>query len=129
MPRKQTISTPVADVQSLVAGQLEDARKKLLTLEKELIRRGRAQQKELKTIISNLKAGKQIKALGKQAAAAGNQMRKRLGGVQTQVFSKLGVATRNEMVELHKELIKISKKVDLLVTTKKPTTPPKLLGS
>jgi polyhydroxyalkanoate synthesis regulator phasin len=129
MPRKQTVSSPVADVQSMVAGQLEDARKKLVTLEKELIRRGRAQQKELKTMISNLRAGKQIKALGKQAAAAGTQMRKRLGGVQTQVFSKLGVATRNEMVELHKELIKISKKVDRLVTTKKPTTAPKLLGS
>ena len=61
MARKQTVqSSPVADVQNLVLGQLEDAKKRLVTFEKELMKRGKAQQKELESLIKNVRSGKQL---------------------------------------------------------------------
>lgn len=122
MARKQTVqSSPVADVQALVVGQLEDARKRLVTFEKELVKRGRAQQKEIETLIRGVRSGKQLKQLEKQATAAGTEVKKRLDGIQDQVLSALGVASRDEIVQLNRELTRLSKKVDALVTKKTPT--------
>lgn len=115
MARKQNVvQTSVADVQSLVLGQLEDAKKRLLGFEKELVKRGRAQQKELESLIRSVRKGAPVKRIEKQASAA----KKRLDGLQTSVLGALGVASRNEISQLNRELAKLSKKVDGLVTKK-----------
>ncbi|HEY0881688.1 MAG TPA: hypothetical protein VGD87_09165, partial [Archangium sp.] len=64
MARKQNVqqaSSPVGDVQALVLGQLEDARKRLAQIEKDLVKRGRAQQKEIESLIKGVRTGKPLK--------------------------------------------------------------------
>ena len=123
MARKQSaVQSSVSDVQSLVLGQLEDAKKRLLGLEKELVRRGRAQQKEIESLIKSVRTGKPVKRFEKQAAAAGTEVKKRLDGLQTQVLGVLGVATRTEIGQLNRELARLSKKVDALAS-KRAATP------
>jgi uncharacterized protein YukE len=119
MARKQTVqSSPVTEVQSLVLGQLEDARQRLITLEKELVKRGRAQQKEIESLIRGVRTGKQVKQIEKQAAAAGTEVKKRLDGLQASVLGVLGVASSSEISELNRELVRLSKKVDALASKK-----------
>ena len=121
MARKQTVqSSPVVEVQNLVLGQLEDARKRLQSFEKELVKRGKAQQKEIETLIKGVRTGKPLKQLEKQVGAVGGEVKKRLDGLQDQVLAALGVASHDEIVELNRELVRLSKKVDLLIA-KKPT--------
>ena len=121
MARKQTVqSSPVADVQNLVLGQLEDAKKRLLTFEKELVKKGKAQQKELESLIKNVRSGKPIKQLEKQVSVVGAELKKRVEGLQDQVLGVLGVASHYEIVELNREIARLSKKVDQLLATKKP---------
>lgn len=123
MARKQSaVQSSVSDVQSLVLGQLEDAKKRLLGLEKELVKRGRAQQKEIESLIKSVRTGKPVKRFEKQAAAAGTEVKKRLDGLQTQVLGVLGVATRTEISQLNRELARLSKKVDALAS-KRAATP------
>ena len=123
MARKQTQSTqsPVAEVQAVVLGQLEEARKRLVTFEKELVKRGRQLQKEIETLIKGVRSGKQLKQFEKQATAAGNEVKKRLDGLQDQVLNVLGVASRHEIAELNRELARLAKKVDALASKKAPT--------
>ena len=121
MARKQTVqSSPVADVQNLVLGQLEDAKKRLVTFEKELVKRGKAQQKELESLIKNVRSGKQLQQIEKQVTAVGAEAKKRIENLQDQVLAVLGVASHDEIVELNRELVRLSKKVDQLLVTKKP---------
>lgn len=120
MARKQTVqSSPVADVQNLVLGQLEDAKKRLATFEKELVKKGKAQQKELESLIKNVRSGKQLKQLEKQVTVVGAELKKRIEALQDQVLAVLGVASHDEIVELNREIARLSKKVDQLL--KKPT--------
>src|SRR4051812_34534540 len=105
MARKQTVqSSPVADVQNLVLGQLEDAKKRLAHFEKELVKRGKAQQKELESLIKNVRSGKQLKQIEKQVTVVGSELKKRVEGLQDQVLAVLGVASHDEIVELNREL-------------------------
>ena len=121
MARKQTVqSSPVAEVQNAVLHQLHDARKRLVHFEKELVKRGRAQQKEIELLLKGVRSGKQLKQIEKQAVAVGAEVKSRLNGLQDQVLAVLGVATHDEIVELNRELVRLSKKVDLLLA-KKPT--------
>lgn len=124
MARKQSVqqaSSPVSDVQALVLGQLEDARKRLAQIEKDLVKRGRAQQKEIEALIKGVRTGKPLKTIEKQAQAVGGEVKKRLDGLQESVLSVLGVASHDEIVELNRELAKLSKKVDQLLAKKSPT--------
>ncbi len=119
MARKQNVvQSSVADVQSLVLGQLEDAKKRVAAVEKELVKRGRAQQKDLEALVRGVRTGKPVKQLEKQAAAAGNEVKKRLDGLQSQVLGVLGVASRNEIGQLNRALARLSKKVDALASKK-----------
>ncbi len=122
MARKQTASSssPIAEVQSAVLHQLEDARKRLVSFEKELVKRGRAQQKEIESLIKGVRTGKPLKQIEKQVGQVGTEVKKRLDGLQDQVLAVLGVASHDEIVELNRELARLSKKVDLLLA-KKPT--------
>ena len=121
MARKQAVqSSPVAEVQHIVLGQLEEARKRIVHFEKELVKKGRAQQKEIESLIKGVRSGKQLKQIEKQAVAVGSEVKKRLDGLQDQILGALGVASHDEIVELNRELVRLSKKVDQLLA-KKPT--------
>lgn len=115
-----TGSGGVKDVQDFVVVQLEEARKRIQTFEKELVKRGRAQQRELEGLIKQLRQGKQLKTLEKQATVAGSEVKKRLDTLQTSVLDALGVASRDEMRQIHRELARLTKRVDTLVS-KKPS--------
>ncbi|GMU61962.1 MAG: hypothetical protein AMXMBFR34_37250 [Myxococcaceae bacterium] len=110
----------VKEVQDFVVVQLEEARKRIQSFEKELVKRGRTQQKELESVIASIRSGKQLKKLEKQASAASGEVRKRLDGLQTTVLDALGVASRDEIRQIHREIARLSKRVDTLIT-KKPT--------
>ena len=122
MARKQTVSSPspVVEVQNAVLSQLHDARKRLVSFEKELVKRGRAQQKEIESLIKGVRTGKPLKQFEKQVGAVGGEVKKRLDGLQDQVLAVLGVASHDEIVELNRELGRLSKKVDQLLA-RKPT--------
>lgn len=118
--RNKQVAGPKAakDVQEFVVVQLEEARKRIQSFEKELVKRGRAQQKELEAVIKSIRTGKQLKVLEKQASAATGEVKKRLDGLQTSVLDALGVASRDEMRQIHRELARLTKRVDTLISRK-----------
>ncbi|MFT3707786.1 MAG: hypothetical protein QM817_09010 [Archangium sp.] len=119
MARKQNaVQASVAEVQHVLVAQLEDAKKRLVQFEKELVKRGRAQQKEIEGLLKNVRLGKPVKQLEKQAVAAGQEVKKRLDGLQDQVLGVLNIASRSDIQDLNRELSRLSKKVDGLA--KKP---------
>jgi polyhydroxyalkanoate synthesis regulator phasin len=124
MARK--IPAVTEEVQGFVVGQLKEAQKRVRTLEKELVKRGRSQQKELEALIKSVRQGKQVKAFEKQANVATHEVKKRLDTLQGQVLSVLGVATRSEIHHISRELTRLTKKVDALVSKK--STVPQLNG-
>lgn len=115
---KQVGPKAAKDVQEFVVVQLEEARKRIQSFEKELVKRGRAQQKELEAVIKSIRTGKQLKVLEKQASAATGEVKKRLDGLQTSVLDALGVASRDEMRQIHRELARLTKRVDTLISRK-----------
>lgn len=123
MARKQraqdVVSSSVAGVQAKVVTQLEDAKKRFITLEKELVKRGRQQQKELESLLKSVRGGAPLKQVEKSVNAASNEVKKRLDGLQGSVLGLLGVATHGEIAKLNRDLAKLSKKVDALLATKK----------
>ncbi len=123
MARKQSaqdvVSSSVADVQSKVIAQLEDAKKRFITLEKELVKRGRQQQKELESLMKSVRGGAPLKQVEKSVSAASVEVKKRLDGLQGSVLGLLGVATHTEIAKLNRDLTKLSKKVDALLASKK----------
>ncbi len=123
MARKVAVTE---EVQEFVVTQLKEGQRRLKALEKDLVKKGRAQQKEIETLIKSVRTGKQVKAFEKQANDAGHEVKKRLDGLQTQVLSVLGVATRTEINQISRELTRLTKKVDTLVSKKSGT--PQLNG-
>lgn len=116
--RNKAASQKVKDVQDFVVVQLEEARKRIQAFEKELVKRGRAQQKELESLIATIRSGKQLKTLERQAAAAGHEVKRRLDQLQTSVLEALGVASREELRQIHGELARLTRRVDSLVSRK-----------
>jgi hypothetical protein len=99
-----------------VQGFVTNARKRIEGLEKGLLKRGRAQQKELETLIKGVRDAKQIKAIEKQATGLSDEIRRRMEGLQGKVLLALGVASRSEIAQIHRDLTKLSKTVEALVT-------------
>jgi len=112
MARKQNVQ--FREVQEFVVGQLEEAKKRIVKLEKELVSRGREQQKELEHLIDRVRSGKELKAIEKNAKQATTQLRKRVEGLQGQLFASIGIATQSDIRDLSKEVSKLSKKVELI---------------
>ncbi|MEW6431798.1 MAG: hypothetical protein AB1730_09850 [Myxococcota bacterium] len=118
---KQAVAPKGAkDVQDFVVAQLEEARKRIQAFERELVKRGRAQQRELENVIKSIRSGRQLKVLERQATAATSEVKKRLDALQTSVLGALGVASREEMQQIHRELARLTKRVDTLVS-RRPT--------
>lgn len=110
----KTTSGPLKEVQGFVAS----ARKRIEVLEKDLLKKGRAQQKELETLFKGVREGKPIKKLEKQASELSDEVRRRVDGLQGKVLVALGVASRSEIEQIHHDLTKLSKTVEALVTKK-----------
>lgn len=105
-------------IQEFVVAHLEDARKQLVKFEKELAARGKQQRKEIEAIISQVKSGKQLKALKSQANEVGSEVRKRLDGLQGKLVEAVGVASVAQVKEINRELNKLSKKLETLTKKK-----------
>ena len=94
MARKQSaqdvVSSSVAGVQAKVVTQLEDAKKRFITLEKEFVKRGREQQKELESLLKSVRGGAPLKQVEKSVNAASTEVKKRLDGLQGSVLGLLG---------------------------------------
>jgi hypothetical protein len=101
-------------IQEFVVAHLEDARKQLVKFEKELAARGKQQRKEIEAVISQVKSGRQLKALKSQANEVGSEVRKRLDGLQGKLVEAVGVASVAQVKEINRELSKLAKKLDTL---------------
>lgn len=111
MARKQT---RIAAVQTLVLTQIDGARKRITTFERQLVKRGRAQEKRIGSLIKGVGVGKQVRLIGKRAVAARNALQRRVLRLQAQVIELLGVATRTEIQQLNRALGRVSKRVEAL---------------
>lgn len=127
------------ELQVFLKGQLEEAQKRFHLLEKdaekalnELISRGKESRKELQGLINRLNStdlnlanvleNPTVKELGKKAGQAGQDLRKRLDGLQNKLVVASGVASQQQVKELKGELNRLSKKIDALVGKKAPAT-------
>jgi hypothetical protein len=119
-------------LQDFVKNQLEEAKNRFTAFEeeaegafKQLVAKGKAQrnlvQKDLEGLMDKLNAGelfdsKKVKQLSKRANQAGTEVKKRLDGIQAKVVEATGVATRSQVKEINRELTKLSKKLDALIS-------------
>lgn len=97
-----------ASVETWVRGSLEGAQARLTSLEKEAGK-----------VLRNFAQHTQVQELSRTAQKAGNEMRKRLDGLQTRVAAAAGVASQAQVEELNRELARLAKKIDALVSTRK----------
>ena len=109
-------------IQEFVVAHLEDARKQLVKFEKELAARGKQQRKEIEAIISQVKSGRQLKALKSQANEVGSEVRKRLDGLQGKLVEAVGVASVAQVKEINRELGKLAKKLETLTKKRAGTS-------
>jgi hypothetical protein len=101
-------------VQAFVKGQLEEAQ----GLVRGLIELGKAQGKELEGLLGRVPRELDLKVLEKKANQAGTQVKKRLDVLQSRVVEAAGVASQAQLRELSRELTRISKKLDAVVSKK-----------
>jgi uncharacterized protein YukE len=123
-------------LETFVKGQLLEAQKRFAGLEKEaekvlknLAARGADSRKELEGLLGRINAGEfnpleseRVQQLGKKANQAGAEVKKRLDGLQTRVVEAVGVASQTQVKEINRELNKLSRKLDTLITGKKPAS-------
>jgi hypothetical protein len=123
-----------AKMESFVKGQLQGAQKRFVGLEKEaekvlknLAARGADSRKDLEGLLGRINAGEfnpldsaRVQQLGKKANQAGAEVKKRLDGLQTRVVEAVGVASQTQVKEINRELGKLSRKLDSLISGKKP---------
>ncbi len=88
------------NVRSYMKRQLESARKRLLTVEKELAARGRSKQKDLEAALERTKAAKVWK--------------KQISALHHKMLDAFGVATHDDILHLGRDLSRLVKKVDQL---------------
>src|SRR5689334_20342200 len=105
-------------IQDFVVGQLEEARKQIVRFEKEMVTRGKQQRKELESLISRVKSGKEIKALKSQANEVSHEVKHKLEGLQGKLVQAVGVASQSQVKQINKELTRLSKKLETLISKK-----------
>ncbi len=125
-----------SNLEGFVKGQLVEAQKRFVGLEKEaekvlknLAARGADSRKELEGLLGRINAGEfnplenpRVQELGKRANQAGAEVKKRLDGLQTRVVEAVGVASQTQVKEINRELGKLSRKLDSLISGKKPAS-------
>lgn len=125
MAAKNGKAVASAQVQTFLKGQISEAQKALASLETEaekvlakIVARSRASRKELEALLPKDLS----KDLTKRATKASNVAKKRLDGLQTRVVEAVGVASQTQVREINRELTKLSKKLDAVLTTGKKAT-------
>ncbi|MGC4115340.1 MAG: hypothetical protein QM765_12190 [Myxococcales bacterium] len=111
---------------------LEQAQSRLTTLEEEaqrmfqeVIDRSKASRKEMTTIINRLNAGeifdkKTVKQWEGKARHVSADIAHRFEDLRSRAIQYAGVASRDQVDELARDLDKLSRKIDRLLTSKKP---------
>ena len=119
-------------LQGYVTEKLEEAKGRFVALERgagdvlqNLLERGRFQGKDLGHLIEKLTPTEfplfdapAVKELGKRATKASTEVRKRLDGLQARVVAASGVASQAQVKEINRELGRLTKKIDALITRK-----------
>lgn len=113
----------------LVEGGLEEAQKRIQGLEAEAQKRLKGLEAEAGKVVNILKvrgqesrkelnqllAHPKVKELSRKVDEAGTGLRKRMGVLQTRVVETVGVASQAQVRQIHKEVTKLSKKLDEMV--------------
>ncbi len=117
-------------LQGFVKEQLEEAQKKFQALEteaeralKDLVSKGKAQRKELEALLERVNAGelfdpRSVKKWAKKAEQASADVLGRLDALQSRVVEAAGVASQSQVRDIHRELGKLTKKLDALTGKK-----------
>jgi hypothetical protein len=135
--KAETMVTETAgQVASFVKGRLELAQKQFGQLEAEaqkalqtLVSRGRESGREvlqkLNVSEQRLRENPAVQKLEKQATWVGGEVRQRLGGLQSRMVKVVGnVASQSQVQAINRELDRLTRKLDSLVSPKKPEQQP-----
>jgi polyhydroxyalkanoate synthesis regulator phasin len=104
----------VEAVQDSVLEQLEGAQKSLKQFEKDALKFGKAQQKELEHLVARVRSGKELKVLGKRAQTATRTLRTRFDKMERTVLEAVGVASSAEVHKLSAEVSRLKKQLAAL---------------
>ncbi|HEX5748251.1 MAG TPA: hypothetical protein VFZ09_18575 [Archangium sp.] len=127
----ETVVTEAAgQVSSFVKGRLEQAQKQFGQLETEaqkalqtLVSRGRDSSREVlqRLHVNELREKPAVKELEKKATWVGGEVRQRLTGLQDRMVKVVGgVASQSQVEAINRELDRLTRKIDSLVSPKKP---------
>jgi tetrahydromethanopterin S-methyltransferase subunit G len=129
--RAETVVTEAAgQVATFVKGRLEQAQKQFGQLESEaqkalqtLVTRGRESGRVVlqRLNVNELREKPAVKELEKKATWVGGEVRQRITGLQTRMVQVVGGVARQEQVQaINRELDRLTRKLDSLVSNKKP---------
>jgi hypothetical protein len=128
------------ELQVFLKNQLEEAQKRFQALEKDaekaingIVAKGdatlKSSRKEIEGLITRLNTtdlklntvleAPAVKQFTKRAGQAGQDLRKRLDGLQSKLVEASGIASQHQVKELKGELNRLAKKIDALVGGKK----------
>ncbi|WP_375765760.1 hypothetical protein NR798_29125 [Archangium gephyra] len=127
----ETVVTEAAgQVTSFVKGRLEQAQKQIGQLETEaqkalqtLVTRSRESSREVlqKLNVNELREKPAVKELEKKATWVGGEVRQRLTGLQDRMVKVVGgVASQSQVEAINRELDRLTRKIDSMVSPKKP---------
>lgn len=127
----ETVVTEAAgQVTSFVKGRLEQAQKQFGQLETEaqkalqtLVSRGRESSREVlqRLNVNELREKPAVKELEKKATWVGGEVRQRLNGLPGRMVKVVGgVASQSQVEAINRELDRLTRKIDSLVSPKKP---------
>ena len=131
MPDNQRQTTTITE---RFKDSLEQAQARLTSLEEEaqkmfqeVLDRSKASRREMTTLINRLNGGdlfdrKMVKQWEGKARLVSADLAHRLEDLRSRVIQYAGVASRDQVVDLSKDLDKLSRKIDRLITGKKPAS-------
>jgi tetrahydromethanopterin S-methyltransferase subunit G len=127
------VTEAAGQVASFVKGRLEQAQKQFGQLETEaqkalrtLVSRGRESSREVlqRLNVNELRERPAVKELEKKATWVGGEVRQRLNGLQDRMVKVVGgVASQSQVQAINRELDRLTRKIDSLVSPRKPEPP------
>ncbi|MFY0568492.1 hypothetical protein ACN28E_32315 [Archangium lansingense] len=124
------VTEAAGQVASFVKGRLEQAQKQIGQLETEaqkalqtLVTRGRESSREVlqRLNVNELRERPAVKELEKKATWVGGEVRQRLTGLQGRMVKVVGgVASQSQVEAINRELDRLTRKIDSLVSPRKP---------
>jgi hypothetical protein len=133
MKAEAVVNEAAGHVASFVRGRLEQAQRHFGQLEVEaqkalhtLVSRGRESGREVlqRLNVHELRGNPTVRKLEKQATWVGGEVRQRLGLLQDRMVKVVdGVASQSQVQTLNRELDRLTRKIDSLVSPKKSEQP------